>query len=152
MAPISNRLAGDPLNDTIGIEIGGPTRIGYYFSALCSPMWSVSSKKNGPVFLPTGDRHMFRFNYNPKDNHGVGRVSVWLDQQQFILDLKPEQRAAGARFDHFGLMNRRKGGKYVTLYFDDLTYTARRPKDYERIQHPQRILGVPYPEGGRTYE
>ena len=77
---------------------------------------------------------------------------MWLDEKEFALDLKPEQRAAGARFDHFGLMNIRRGGKYVILYFDDLTYTARRPKDYRRNWHPQRILKVSYPDGGRTYE
>jgi hypothetical protein len=119
---------------------------------LCSPKRSIASKKNGPVFLPTGDRHTFRFRYDPKANHGVGRITVWLDEKEFALDLKPEQRAAGARFDHFGLMNIRRGGKYVILYFDDLTYTARRPKDYRRNWHPQRILKVSYPDGGRTYE
>ncbi len=152
MAPITDRLGGDPLDDTLGVEIAGPTRIGYYFSAVCSPKRRVASHRHGPVFLPTADRHAFRFTYDPKDNGGVGRIRVWLDEEEFTLDLKPEQRAAGARFDHFGLMNLRRGGKYVTVYFDDLTYTARRASNYRRIRHPQKIWEVPYPQGGRTYE
>ena len=59
--------------------------------------------------------------------------------------------AIPAIFDRFGVANLRSGGKYVIVYFDDLTYTARRPKDYQRIFHKQTVRSVPYPEGGREY-
>jgi hypothetical protein len=149
MARITDPRAGYPLNDMLGIEVDGPnqSRIG----AVCSPKKNVAFLKTGPAFLPTADRHTFRFNYDPGANAGVGRITVWLDQQQFTLDLKPEQRAAGAGFDHFGVMNKRHGGKYVRLYFDDLSYTARRPSDYKKVFYPQKIWRVPYPEGGRAY-
>jgi len=29
--------------------------------------------------------------------------------------------------DRFGIMNARRGGKYVTVYLDDLTYTSEAP-------------------------
>jgi hypothetical protein len=48
-------------------------------------------------------------------------------------------------------MNIRRGGKYVTVYFDDMNYTARRPKDYQPAQHEQKVVHVPYPENGRKY-
>ena len=54
-------------------------------------------------------------------------------------------------FDRFGLLNIRCGGKYVTVYFDDLTYTARRPSNYKPVEHEQTITHVPYPPNGRKY-
>ncbi len=149
VARITDPHAGYPLNDMMGIEVDGPNHS--HIDPLCSPKRDVASKVTGPVFLPTRDRHTFRFDYDPRANRGVGRIGFRFDQQEFTLDLKPEQRAAGARFDHFGLMNLRRGGKYVRVYFDDLTYTARRPGDYKRVFHPQNIWRVPYPEGGRAY-
>ncbi len=142
---------GAPLNDSLGIDIDGPTRIGYYFTALCSPKRTVASAKEGPVFLPTGERRSFRLSYDPEANNGVGRMTVTLDEKTFTLDLKPEQRAAGATFDRFGIMNKRVGGKYVTLYFDDISYTARRPRGHPPVRHEQKTVTVPYPKGGRKY-
>ena len=40
---------------------------------------------------------------------------------------------------------------FVGAYFVDLTDTARRPSDYQRVRHPQEIVRVPYPPGGRQY-
>ncbi|MDW7679759.1 MAG: hypothetical protein SCK70_04300 [bacterium] len=62
-----------------------------------------------------------------------------------------EQRKIGATFDRFGLLNPRKGGKYVDVYFDDLTYVARRSVDFKPILHRQEIPVVPYPRMGRKY-
>ncbi len=151
MKEMSDKRAGMPLNDMMGIVVDGPTRIGYYFSALCSPKREAASLKNGPVFLPTGTTHAFSFAYDPQANGGVGRITVTLDQETFALDLTPQQRAAGAVFDRFGLANNRAGGKYVTLYFDDLSYTARRAAGYQPVRHEQQVTKVPYPRGGRKY-
>src|SRR5262249_44205168 len=150
-AKITDEAAGSPLNDTMGIVVDGPTRIGYYFNAICSPKRTVASRVHGPIFLPTGDRHTFSVNYDPKANGNVGRMNVTLDKETFHLDLTRAQRAAGATFDHFGLASVRRGGKYVTLYLDDLTYTARRPQGYTPPRHRQEVVAVPYPKGGRQY-
>jgi len=55
--PLRDPREGAPLNDSLGIEIDGPTRIGYYFSALCSPTRALASMAHGPVFLPDRTRH-----------------------------------------------------------------------------------------------
>ena len=82
----------------------------------------------------------------------MGRITVTLDgQPPFTLDLTPEQRKAGAKFDRFGLMSFRRGGKYGTLYFDDLTYTTRQALNGPAVRHVQKITTVPYPPGGRKY-
>jgi hypothetical protein len=60
-------------------------------------------------------------------------------------------RKANASFDHFGLSSVRIGGKWVTVYLDDLTYTARRPADFKPTKHEQKVTTVEYPAGGRRY-
>ena len=102
----------------------------------------------GPVFLPERDQRTFDFAYVPQANGGVGRITVTLSgEQPFTQDLTPEQRKAGATFDRFGLMSS-KGAKYLTVYLDDLTYTAQ-PTTGERVRHKQEIVTVPYPASGR---
>jgi hypothetical protein len=111
----------------------------------------VVSDKHGPIILPTGERHAFSFMYDPQANRGVGRITVTLDEKSFFLDLTPQQRSAGAAFDRFGVASIRKGGKCVTVFLDDLTYTACRPQDYTPVFHEQQVTRVPYPPGGRRY-
>lgn len=48
-------------------------------------------------------------------------------------------------------MNIRRGGKYVIIYFDDLTYTARRKAGHKPKRHKETVITVPYPAGGRKY-
>ena len=48
-------------------------------------------------------------------------------------------------------MNVRSGGKYVTVYLDDLEYTARRPAGYKPPRFEQQTVTVPYPPRGRKY-
>jgi hypothetical protein len=81
----------------------------------------------------------------------VGRCTLTLDGRSFTLDLTPEQRKAGATFDRFGLRNVRGGGKSVEIYFDDLTYTARRGKGDRPARHKQGVTELEYPAGGRKY-
>jgi hypothetical protein len=136
---------------TMVLAIEGPTRIGYQFSAQLAPRRELSSHSDGPIFVPRGDKHPFTFQYDPAGNKGVGRITMSIDDIVHTLDLTPQQRAAGAKFNRFGLMNIRRGGKYVTVYLDDISYTARRPNDYQPKQHVQKHVHVPYPENGRKY-
>jgi hypothetical protein len=151
MAELEDERAGMPLDDMLGLVVDGPTRVGYYFTALCSPKREVVSDKHGPIILPTCEPHTFSFTYDPQANGGVGRITVTLDGKSFFLDLTPQQRSAGATFDRFGVASIRKGGKYVTVYLDDLTYTARRSQHYTPVYHEQQVTRVPYPPGGRKY-
>jgi hypothetical protein len=143
--------SGMPLNNMLGIVVEGPTRIGYRFTALCSPTPKAATRQNGPVFLPTADPHRFSFSYDPQANGHCGRITIVLDDRPFALDLTPAQRAAGIRLDRFGVANIRKGGKYVTLYLDDLSYTVNRSDAAAPVHHRQRVIRVPYPPQGREY-
>lgn len=149
----NGRATAWPQPNVLGVVIDGPANVGCYFNPTCTAADpKLSRDKAGHVFLPTRAPRTFDFDYDPAANGGVGRVTVTLDgEPPFTLDLTPEQRKAGATFDRFGLMSFRRGGKYSTLYFDDLTYTARRPDDHRPARHEQKVVRVPYPAGGRKY-
>jgi hypothetical protein len=142
---------GMEIGGVLGFAIGGPTRVGYYFATVCRPTGEAASMQNGPVIHPDKRRRHFSFDYDPKANNGVGRIVGKLDDESFTLDLTPQMRAAGATFTHFGISSIRIGGKWVTVYLDDLNYTARRPDGYQPVRHQQKTVVIPYPPSGRTY-
>jgi hypothetical protein len=84
--------------------------------------------------------------HDPAANKGVGAIT--LGGETFKHNVTTQQRAAGCTFDRFGFMNLRRGGKHVSLYLDDLTYTSRRNA---AKPHPNTVTTVPYPGGGRKY-
>jgi hypothetical protein len=144
---------GWPQANMLGIVVDGPANIGWWFKpTITAADRKLAKDRPGVVFLPTRESRTFEFDYDPAANSGVGRITVKLDKEEpFSLDLSPEQRKAGATFDRFGLMSFRRGGKYSTLYFDDLTYTTRRASDAPSARHDQKITTVPYPPSGRKY-
>ncbi len=148
-AEMIEESSGSPVNQSLGLCIEGPTRIGHYFAPFCSPRREIATRKDGLVFMPTGERRRFTFDYDPRA--GSGRITATLDDATLVLDLNPAQRKAGATFDRFGLTNVRIGGKYVRIFFDDLTYTARRPAGHAPARHEDRIVTIPFPDGGRKY-
>ena len=145
--PIKGEYKGNPPNQFMGIEIMDQTRIGYSFTAVCSPEQKKSFEVRGPTIIPDQIRRHFTFEYNP-DKGKAGRITVTLDNDSFMADLTPEQRKIGSMFDHFGLLNPRKGGKYVDVYFDDLSYSVRRNENDVKW-HKQKIVKEPYPDWGR---
>jgi hypothetical protein len=142
---------GNSIGGVLGFAIGGPTRIGYYFAAVCKPTEQTAKMQNGPIIHPDKRRRHFTFDYDPKANNGVGRITCKLDDETFTMDLTPQMRAAKATFTHFGISSIRIGGKWVTVYLDDLTYTARRDSSAPLKQHEEKITRIPYPASGRTY-
>jgi hypothetical protein len=146
--------AGAPLPNWMGCAIEGPTRIGYFFSAQISPKdRSRAGNTDGPVFIPDGKRHRFTFEYDPAFNDNVGRMRMTFDDgKEYLYNLSKEQRAAGATFDRFGLLNLRRGGKHVEVYYDDLTFTRRGSgQEASLAKHQEKRVRVPYPKGGRKY-
>jgi hypothetical protein len=137
--------------NSIGIQIEGPAGSGKRFIPLINTGKNAHGTKGDIPFNPTKERHSFKFQYDPKANNNVGRITLSLDDKTSTLDLTPAQRAEGAHFDRFGVANLRAGGKFVVVYFDDLSYTARRAPDYKPAFHKQEVVKIPYPEGGRKY-
>ena len=127
------------------------TRFGYNFTAICSPRQDKSFQIRGPIYIPDRIKRPFSFKYDPKKGR-AGRITVTLGEESFTADLTPEQRKLGSTFDRFGLLNPRKGGKYVDVYVDDLSYSVKRPKAYKPEFHKQKITVVPYPPDGRLHK
>jgi hypothetical protein len=140
------------LDQSMGLFVEGPSSVGKTLMVYCAVNKDlVNILHDPPVFQPDHKKRKFTFDYDPKANNGIGRCTMTLDGKSYTIDLTPEQRKVGATFDRFGMRNMRGGGKLVEIYFDDLTYTARRPKDYKPTFHKQEITKLPYPEGGRKY-
>jgi hypothetical protein len=142
-----------PVANTMGVTIADSSAVGYYFTPQVTSADREVVRKSCEIFRPDRHRRRFAFDYDPKGNGGTGRVTVTLDGREHVLDLTPQQRKAGARFDRFGLANVRSGGHSVELYLDDLTYTARRDPDARPKFIPQTSVEVPYPheQAGRRY-
>lgn len=150
-ADVKGEYKGNPPHQFLGIELMDQTKIGYSFTAVCSPRQDVSFEKRGATFIPDRIKRPFSFFYDP-NAASAGRITVTLGEHQFTADLTSEQRKIGATFDRFGLLNPRKGGKYVDVYLNDLTYVARLPSNIKPKFHKQEIVVVPYPRDGRLYK
>jgi len=151
LADIKGEYKGNPPHQFLGLEVMDQTRFGYNFTAVCSPRQDKSFEARGPIYLPDRIKRPFSFMYDPKLGK-AGRVTATLGEETFTADLTPEQRKIGSTFDRFGLLNPRKGGKYVDVYVDDLRYSAKRPKGFIKKFHKQEITVVPYPPDGRLHK
>lgn len=149
MAPVQGEYKGNPPNQYLGLEVMDQTAQGYNLTAVCSPRQNISTEKRGPIIIPDRIARKFTFDYNPSAGK-YGRIIVTLDNDKFSYDLTAEQRKTGSKFTRFGLLNPRKGGKYVDVFFDDLVYSSRIPKEMTK-KYQQEIIKEPYPFGGRKY-
>jgi hypothetical protein len=102
----------DKTGDFIGVHVGGPTRVGHYFTP--------QGAQRGPVLVP-GKAQPFSIAYDPNANNGNGAVTVKLGEETFTHTYKQRQNTT---LDRFGLCTITTGGQVVKIYFDDLTYTA----------------------------
>lgn len=111
----------------LGILVEGPSRIGHYFrQGYRANNADGVIAETGPVIHPNGKVHRWSLRYDPKANNGVGRIDITFDGEKLSLDLRDQDRKAGATFDRFGLFNVQEGGHYVEIYFDDLRFTRAR--------------------------
>ena len=111
----------------VGVHIGGPTRVGHYFTPrFAGAAGSIGKLERAPILTP-GKVFEWSILYDPEGNGGLGELKATLGGESATLPLKPGQKAEGAQLDAFGMFSITIGGQMVKAYFDDLTYTARRP-------------------------
>ena len=111
----------------LGILIEGPSRIGHYFrQGYRTSKAEGRDCETGPVIHPDGKPHRWTLRYDPAAAGGNGQIVVTLEEQTVTLDVRPEDRNAGATFDRFGFWSIQEGGHYVEIYIDDLSYTAKK--------------------------
>jgi hypothetical protein len=125
MKSSKEQTSGLPRN-FLGVMIEGPSREGFLFA----PAYRTRGKGQGhgkgeglPHIYPDGKSHSWSLEYSPTAAAGRGQIAVRFDSQTFRLDLNKGDRAAGARFDRFGLITTWIDGNGQQIYFDDLTYT-----------------------------
>ncbi|MFB3787359.1 MAG: hypothetical protein ACE15F_13425 [bacterium] len=115
--------------DYVGINIEGPSSDGFYFYPVYRVHGEISGYLGGgsnpaPRIYPDRRVHDWSLRYDPAGAGGRGRITVTLDDQTGVLDLGLDARPTGATFDRFGLCTPWIDGNSVTVYFDDLEYTA----------------------------
>jgi hypothetical protein len=119
----ANDNPGDA-KDFIGIHVGGPTRIGHYFSpVLATSRGTKARAETSPVLLP-GKVFDWSFVYDPAAEKGNGAIRVTLGDESVTLGLRPGRKAECSSLDRFGMFTSTIGGQMVKIYVDDLEYTA----------------------------
>lgn len=109
----------------LGVHVGGPTRVGHYFSpAYATAKGTTGRVKTAPILTP-GKAFNWSLDYDPAADGGNGAMTVKLGEESVSLKLRPGARSEGAHFDHFGLFTSNIGGQLVRIFFDDLEYTAK---------------------------
>ena len=111
----------------LGISTDGPSREGFLFA----PVYRTRGRQRGhastgaPHIYPDGAVHDWTLEYSPMGAGGKGQITVTLAKQSIGLALAEGHKAAGARFNRFGLITTWVDGNSQTIYFDDLTYTCK---------------------------
>lgn len=128
MAVTASQAHGTP-RGFLGVAIEGPSREGFLFYPVYRTEGGGGSAVGNrpPAILPDGKPHDWSLEYDPAAADGRGRITVTLDRKAVTLDLGKGHKAAGARFDRFGLVTTWIDGNGQKVYFDDLSYTARQP-------------------------
>jgi hypothetical protein len=116
--------SGDDRN-FVGVHIGGPTRVGHYFSPVLATAKGSRRKVDAAPILVPGKNYDWSLVYDPNANGGSGEVTVSLGRETVSMQLKPGHKAEGATLDRFGFYSETIGGQMVKVYFDDLEYTAK---------------------------
>jgi hypothetical protein len=116
-------------SDYLGINIEGPSSEAFFFY----PVYRTHGDEalalghdggRAPRIYPDRRVHDWFLDYDPEGANGNGRITVGLDDRTCSLNLGPGHKAAGATFDRFGICTPWIDGNSVTVYFDDLEYTA----------------------------
>lgn len=114
--------------DFLGIVVDGPSREGFYYAPTYrlhdGGQAHAGDNHHPPHIYPDGKAHRWTLEYSPTEAGGKGRITLTLDGKSVALDLKAGHKAAGARFDRFGILTTWVDGNAQHIYFDDLTYTC----------------------------
>lgn len=109
----------------VGVHIGGPTRVGHWFSPYLENAKGTQAKTEPAPVLTPGKVFDWSIVYDPDANDGNGEMRVKLGEQTSTLPLKKGVKSQGGKFDRFGLWNTTIGGQLVRIFFDDVKYTAK---------------------------
>jgi hypothetical protein len=119
----SRTFVGAPPANLLAVLVEGPSRVGHYFR----PCYGTSDdlkevKGEGPLIRPDGTAHEWTLRYEPGPDGG-GHIVVTLDDAQVSLEVPAVARKGNAVFDRFGMVTWHRGGHFVEVYFDDVSYT-----------------------------
>jgi hypothetical protein len=80
------------------------------------------------ALIPINTVYTFDLRYDPQGNGGSGQIVITLGgdgpytAKDLVVNIRPEYRQSGARFDRFGITNMKaEPGGTLAIFFDDLT-------------------------------
>ncbi len=121
----SNTFVGAPPMNSLCVYMEGPSRIGHYFRpAYGSSEDIVQVMDHGPIIRPDGKPHEWTLHYTPGPKGERGVILVTLDGERISMEVSPEAGKGNAVFDRFGFLSFNRGGHFVEVYVDDLSYTS----------------------------
>lgn len=115
--------------DYLGINIEGPSSEAFFFY----PVFRAHGRDGvargwdggkAPRIYPDRSVHDWFLRYDPEGANGNGQITLGLDDKICTLDLPEGHKAGGTTFDRFGICTPWIDGNSVTVYFDDISYTA----------------------------
>jgi len=115
----------DEVGNFVGVHVGGPTRIGHYFTPRLTTANGTKGKVETAPILTLGKLFDWSLAYDPDANGGNGEVRVTLGKETATLPLKPGLKKQGATLDRFGLFTNQAGGQMVKIFLDDIQYSAK---------------------------
>jgi hypothetical protein len=108
----------------LAILVEGPSEVGHYFrGGYYNRLGQGHFENSGPTIQPDGQVHRWSLRYVPNAGGTDGEITVTFDGQTQTSRVSKEHKAAGARFDRFGIFNLQVGGHFVELSLDDLKFT-----------------------------
>lgn len=112
-------------SNLVAILIEGFSRIGHYFRAgYRNGLGEGMFESSGPTIRPDGTIHTWTLRYTANAGDQDGEIALAFDEHVQKTRVRKEHKSAGARFDHFGIVNVQAGGHFVEIYLDDLTFTS----------------------------
>jgi len=115
----------------IGALVESPSREGQKINACYrTGTGTYDLQTNSPRLLPPAGPREWSIQYDPslpKDN-----LVVTVAGQQSVLTVPESARAQATTFDAFGIGTTRKGGHWIEMFFDDITYTVAKNNGQDR--------------------
>jgi len=121
---------GGFLRDRLGFRVGGLARLGDrarpYIATRRTQLAFQLGRRASALVTHDGTVHHWRLHYIPILRAGAprGLLMLTVDGIRMSLAIDPTRFDPRARFDRFGIASVTCGGGPMTLYLDDLSYTA----------------------------
>jgi hypothetical protein len=122
----NSKKQGYPIENFVGVYFDSLSSVG----RIVTPLYGTSKgskRQSGPYvqFYPDGRVYEWTLEYDPAASNGRGAIAFTLNGERISMPLAEGDKAIGATFDRFGVLNMHwANSKHCVVYLDDVEYTA----------------------------